>query len=338
MGRGFCRRTFPPNCETSNLKPSRFLMFMEKQRVVLREYGFLLGVSVRTSEEKEGHRRYCRDWQRHYRETHREELKAKRHEYWVKVQKPGFDSIYEARGGEKWQKVREENRKRKEHEALKARIREKYGFELNVPPKTPEEIAGREQYRKDRQKEYREKNRERIEARYKKQNARRRKENERRFEERMKLLSQTNPEAVAKERAKHEKLCRIQRMTHEERVRYRQQKLYEKLKERAEREKRVAKEREERKLEKERLAKARRAANIASRVLRIKLTKEEAKKREKLLKKREKEERVARWREEVARNAARREAEQALEEKYRLEREENIKRYLESKAKKGGGE
>jgi hypothetical protein len=121
----------------------------------------------------------------------------------------------------------------------------------------------------------------------------------------------------------------IQRMTHEERVRYRQQKLYEKLKAQAEREERLAKEREQRKLEKARLAKERRQAHIESRVLRIKLTKAEARKREFLLKRRKREERVARWREEVAKNAARREAELALEESYRLEREANIQRYLE---------
>ena len=40
---------------------------------------------------------------------------------------------------------------------------------------------------------------------------------------------------------------------------------------------------------------------------------------------------MARWREEVAKNAARREAELALEESYRLEREANIQRYLEMK-------
>ena len=326
-------KVFPPNSEVSDLKPSKFLLFIEKQKVVLKEYGFLLGVKLKTDAEKEGHRRYYRDWQKRYRETHREEQRARRHEYWVKVQKPGFESIHEARGGEKWLKAREDKKKRKEYDAQKAHIREKYGFDLNTPPKTAEEIAGRERYRKDREKEYRLKNRERIEERKKRQNAKRREENERRFEERMKILEATDPKAAAKERAKHEKLCMIQRMTHEERVRYRQQKLYEKLKAQAEREERIAKESEQRKLEKTRLAKERRQAHIESRVLRIKLTKAEARKRVFLLKRREREERVARWREEVARNAARREAELALEESYRLEREANIQRYLEMKRK-----
>ena len=94
------RTKFPPNCEVRNSNPSRLLAFVAKQRRVFAEYGFWLSVPLRTPEEKDGHRRYMRDWHRRYRTENRERLSAYHREYWKTVLKPGFTSKAEAVGDE----------------------------------------------------------------------------------------------------------------------------------------------------------------------------------------------------------------------------------------------
>ena len=253
-------RLYPPNCTVCDLNPSRFLAFRQKQREVEAEYGFRLCVPRRTQEQKDGYRRYMRDYRRRYQEAHREERKAYRHAYWVNVTKRGFDSLAEAKGDEETLKRRAEKkeatRKRAEYEAHKREIHDKYGFWLNTRPKTPEEIAGRARYRKEQDAARKERNREKIAAYQKEHNAKRREERERKFQAKLKRIEAKDPVAAEKFKAKHEKLVRIQHMTHEERVRYRQQKLFERLQAQAERERRREEERRlraERKAEEKRL-------------------------------------------------------------------------------------
>lgn len=326
------RTEFPPNCETRDSNPSRLRIFLEKQAAVFREYGFLLCVKCRTPQEREGHRRYQRDVQRQYRKEHSEELRAYRHQYWEKVQKRKLESKLQTDGRDaEWREKKEKRRKQREFDRRKQQVFEEYGFYLRIPPKTPEERAGRDRYRREMQKRRREENREIMAERQKAWNAARREKNERLFQEKMRELEKTDPAAAAKKRLIHEKARWIQGMSHEDRVRYRQQKLYEKLKAQAER---------ERVLEARRKAKAKRMAAMArsaekNREQNAKRLAELARKRARAerieRKKKEKAEKSRRWREFVAENAARREAERALEEKYRKEREENLRRYLEAR-------
>lgn len=255
-------RIYPPNCTVCDLNPSRFLAFRAKQNEVETEYGFRLGVPCRTQEQKDGHRRYMRDWHRRYRQTHRKELNAYNRSYWRNVTKRGFDSIAEANGDDEAIKRKAAKKaarqKRTEYEERKRQIHEQYGFWLNTPPRTPEEEAGRARYKKEQDAVRKERNHDKIVAYQKEHNAKRREENERRFQARLKQMEAEDPIAAEKFKAKHEKLCRIQHMTHEERVRYRQQKLFERLQAQAEREKKREEERRlraERKAEEKRLRK-----------------------------------------------------------------------------------
>ena len=123
-------------------------------------------------------------------------------------------------------------------------------------------------------------------------------------------------------------------MSHEERVRYRQQKLFDKLKAQAEREeaRRVARE----KREAERKAKSEMSRKANRERFRL-MVKEQKRKRELErieAKKKEKARKAAEWWQICKEAKERREAESALEEKYRIEREENVRRYLE--LKRGG--
>ena len=255
-------RIYPPNCTVCDLNPSRFLAFRAKQNEVEAEYGFRLCVPRRTEAECNGYRRYMRDYRRRYSEAHREERKAYRHAYWEKVTKRGFDSLAEATGDEETLKRKAAKKaakqKRTEYEERKRQIHEQYGFWLNTPPRTPEEVAGRDRYRKEQDAARKQRNHEKIVAYQKEHNAKRREENERRFLARLRQIEAEDPIAAEKFKAKHEKLCRIQHMTHEERVRYRQLKQFERLQAQAEREKKREEERRlrvERKAEEKRLRK-----------------------------------------------------------------------------------
>ena len=249
------KRLYPPNCTVCDLNPSRFLAFRAKQNEVEAEYGFRLCVPHRTPEQQDGYRRYMRDYQRRYREAHREERKTYRHAYWVNVTKRGFDNLAEANGDEETLKRRAAKKvakqKRAEFDKRKRLIHEQYGFWLNTPPRTPEEAAGRARYRKEQDAARKERNREKIAAYQKEHNAKRREERERKFQAKLRRIEAKDPVAAEKFKAKHEKLVRIQHMTHEERVRYRQQKLFERLQAQAERERRRE---EERRLRAERKA------------------------------------------------------------------------------------
>ena len=311
-------RTYPPNCSVSDLNPSRFLAFRAKQNEVEAEYGFRLCVPRRTQEQQDGYRRYMRDYQRLYREAHRDKRKAYRHAYWENVTKRGFDSLAEANGDEETLKRRAERKaakeRRAEHEKRKQEIHEQYGFWLNTPTKTPEEAAGRARYRKEQDAARKERNRERIAEYQKAHNAKRREERERKFQAKLKRLAAKDPVAAEKLKARHEKLCFIQNMTHEERVRYRQQRQFEKL--RAQEERRKAN--EERK--------ARRAAQ--ERLCRV----EREKARKVSASERLRQERARRRQEREAAAKALLAAEQAAEAKFAAEREANRAAYLEAKA------
>jgi len=310
-------RIYPPNCTVCDLNPSRFLAFRAKQNEVEAEYGFRLCVPRRTPEQQDGYRRYMRDYQRQYREAHRDKRKAYRHAYWVNVTKRGFDSLAEANGDEETLKRRAERKaakeRRAEHEKRKQEIHERYGFWLNTPPKTPE-AAGRARYRKEQDAARKERNRERIAEYQKAQNAKRREERERKFQAKLKRLAAKDPVAAEKLKAKHEKLCFIQNMTHEERVRYRQQRQFEKL--RAQEERRKAN--EERKAQ-------RAAQERLCRVEREKAKKVSASERLR-------QERARRRQEREAAAKALLAAEKAAESKFAAEREANRAAYLEAKA------
>ncbi len=258
------RTKFPPNCEVRNSNPSRLLSFVAKQRRVFAEYGFWLCVPLRTPEEKDGHRRYMRDWHRRYRTENRERLSAYHREYWKTVLKPGFTSKAEAVGDEEKLTRRVERKaaeeKRAALEARRQEVHAKYGFWLGMTPKTSDEVAGRERYRKDRDAAYKAAHQEQQKAyrveRGKREKARR----EQKFQEKYRTLLETDRRKAETFRRQHETLCIIQNMTNEERVRYRQQKQYEKLKASAEREAARKAEREARKEERKRLKRERSAA------------------------------------------------------------------------------
>ena len=311
-------RTYPPNCSVSDLNPSRFLAFRAKQNEVEAEYGFRLCVPRRTQEQQDGYRRYMRDYRRRYQEAHRGERKAYRHAYWENVTKRGFDSLAEANGDEETLKRRAERKaakqRRAELEKRKQEIHEQYGFWLNIPPKTPEEAAGRARYRKDQDAARKERNREKIAEYQKAHNAKRREERERKFQAKLNRLAAKDPVAAEKLKAKHEKLCFIQNMTHEERVRYRQQRQFEKLKAQEERRK-ANEERKARKAAQERLCRAERE----------KVKKVSA--RERL-----RQERARRRQEREAAAKALLAAEQAAEARFAAEREANRAAYLAAKA------
>ena len=311
-------RIYPPNCTVCDLNPSRFLAFRAKQNEVEAEYGFRLCVPRRTPEQQDGYRRYMRDYQRLYREAHRDKRKAYRHAYWVNVTKRGFDSLAEANGDEETLKRRAERKaakaRRAEHEKRKQEIHERYGFWLNTPPKTPEEAAGRARYRKEQDAARKERNRERIAECQKAHNAKRREERERKFQAKLKRLAAKDPVAAEKLKARHEKLCFIQNMTHEERVRYRQQRQFEKIKAQEERRK-ANEERKARRAAQERLCRAARE-----------------KARKVSASERLRQERARRRQEREAAAKALLAAEKAAEAKFAAEREANRAAYLEAKA------
>ncbi len=258
------RTVFPPNCEVRNSNPSRLLEFVAKQRRVFAEYGFWLSVPLRTPEEKDGHRRYMRDWHRRYRAENRERLSAYHRDYWKTVLKPGFTSKAEAVGDEEKLKRRAERKaaeeKRAALDARRQEVHAKYGFWLGKTPKTPEEVAGRERYRKDRDAAYKAAHQEQQKAYRVERDKREKARREQKFQEKYRTLLETDRRKAETFRRQHETLCIIQNMTNEERVRYRQQKQYEKLKARAEREAALKAEREARKEERKRLKRERSAA------------------------------------------------------------------------------
>ena len=316
-------RIYPPNCTVCDLNPSRFLAFRAKQNEVEAEYGFRLCVPRRTPEQQDGYRRYMRDYQRRYREAHREERKTYRHAYWVNVTKRGFDNLAEANGDEETLKRRAAKKvakqKRAEFDERKRQIHEQYGFWLNTPPRTPEEAAGRARYRKEQDAARKERNREKIAAYQKEHNAKRREERERKFQAKLRRIEAKDPVAAEKFKAKHEKLVRIQHMTHEERVRYRQQKLFERLQAQAERERRRE---EERRLRAERKAEEKRQRTP-------KIEKPRLSKLEKM-----RLEQAERRKEREAAEAALAASERETRAAFAAEREANRRAYLAAKAAK----
>ena len=328
------RTVFPPNCEVCDSNPSRLLAFVAKQRRVFAEYGFWLSAPLRTQEERDGHRRYMRDWHRRYRAEHIDKLRAYRHDYWQTVTKRGFECKAEAVGDEEKLKRRAERKaaekKRAELEVRRNEVHAKYGFWLGRKPATPDEIAGRERYRHDRDAAYKETHKERQQEYRRQRSERDKARKEQRFQEKYLALKADNPDAAESMRRKHETLCRIQNMTHEERVRYRQQRQFDKLKAQAEREEKrkraIAKAREERKAIQRAKAMERKA------IQRAKAAERKAKKRA------EKHMPRQQW---LAMAAVRRterealeEADRLLAETYRMQREANRLAYLEIRANK----
>ena len=316
------RTVFPPNCEVRNSNPSRLLKFVAKQRRVFVEYGFWLSVPLRTPEEKDGHRRYMRDWQRRYRTENRERLSAYHREYWKTVLKPGFTSKAEAVGDEEKLKRRAERRaaeeKRAALEARRQEVHAKYGFWLGKTPRTPEEVAGRERYRKECGAAYKAAHQEQQKAYRLERNKRVKAQREAKFQEKYRALLAVDPAKAEAFRLKHEKLLAIQNMTPEERVRYRQQKQFERLKARAEREAarkaaREARREERRRLKREKSAEANKAKRKGERHIRRDVW-------------------LAKCAERRAEAAALEEAERATAAAFASEREANRAAYLAAKA------
>ncbi len=196
-----------------------------------------------------------------------------------------------------------------------------------IARRTPEEAAGKARYKEDMRKAYLERNRERIEARMKSYNERRKEENEKRFREGLLELAAKDPAAAEKLRKKHEKLRWIRSLSHEERVRYVQQKLYDRLKARAEREAAIAAAKAKREADE----KARRKAirNGTAKLLRYD---------RRAIERHAKAVAAEKRRERLEASRSRRAAEKALAEKYRLEREANLRAYLASKNRPAEGE
>ena len=319
------RTVFPPNCEVRNSTPSRLLEFVAKQRRVFAEYGFWLSAQRRTESEKDGYRRYMRDYRRRYRAEHIDKLRAYRKDYWQTVTKPGFECKAEAVGDEVKLKLRAERRaaeqKRAEQEARRQEVHAKYGFWLGKTPQTPEEVAGRERYRKEWGAAYKAAHQEQQKAYRLERNKRIKAEREAKFQKKYRALLAVDPAKAEAFRLKHEKLLVIQNMTHEERVRYRQQKQFERFKARAEREavvkaerKARRKEREERKrLKREKAAEAHKAKRKAERHTRRDVW-------------------LAKCAERRAEAAALEEAERAKAAAFASEREANRAAYLAAKA------
>ena len=328
-------RIYPPNCIVCDLNPSRFLAFREKQRVVEAEYGFRLCVPRRTPEQQDGYRRYMSDYRRRYQEAHKEKRKAYRHAYWVNVTKRGFDSLAEANGDEETLKRRAAKKAEKQrlaaYEARKKDIHDKYGFWLNTPPKTPEEKAGRERYRREWGKAYKEAHREQYKAQRKERSKREKVRREQRYQEKYRALKAADPAKAEAMRRKHETLCLIQNMTHEERVRYRQQMLFDRLKARAEREEARKTARKEKPQPRKPLTKAEKAAKERERrARREEVRKQALKEKQRLAREKLERERT----EKMQRREALIEAERTAEAAFAAEREANRAAYLAAKAAK----
>ena len=319
------RTVFPPNCEVRNSNPSRLLEFVAKQRRVFAEYGFWLSVPLRSPEEKDGHRRYMRDWHRRYRAENRERLSAYHRDYWKTVLKPGFTSKAEAVGDEEKLKRRAERKaaeeKRAALDARRQEVHAKYGFWLGKTPKTPEEVAGRERYRKEWGAAYKAAHQEQQKEYRRERSLRDKAKRQELFQKKYDALMSVDPAKAEAFRRKHETLCCIQNMTHEERVRYSQQKQFERLKAREEREaarkaQREArrKEREERKrIKREKSAEAYKAKRKAEKHIRRDVW-------------------LAKCAERRAEAAALEEAARATAAAFAIEREANRAAYLAAKA------
>lgn len=335
LGKMRKKRVFPPNSEERNAEVTRLHIFLEKQKRIYEEYGFYLCIVPRTKEEREGRDRYNKDVQREYRRAHKDKIKEYRHAYWERVQKRKLESKLQADGREKeWQEKKERREKLKRLGKHEQEIFEKYGFHLGYAPKTREEAEGRKRYYRDCQKIYREKNAETIAVYRKQRNAQARERKRQRFEERMRALELVDPELAAKKRRIYEHASWFGSLSHEEKVRYMQQKLYDKLKAQAERREALRVAREKREAERKAKSEMSRKANRE----RLRLMVKEQKRKRELerieAKKREKARKAAEWWQICKEAKERREAECALEERYRIEKEENIRRYLE--LKRGG--
>ena len=171
-------RIYPPNCTICDLNPSRFLAFRKKQREVEAEYGFRLGVKRRTEAEREGYRRYMRDWRRRYRAAHKEEIDAYRSE-WLEKRKTARREVREAKRAER---EAAKNARRVAWEEKCRIVKEQYGFDLGIVPieMSPEEAEARKRYERDQGRAYRESHKTEIAARNKAYQERRRLKRERR--------------------------------------------------------------------------------------------------------------------------------------------------------------
>ena len=320
------RTVFPPNCEVRNSNPSRLLEFVAKQRRVFAEYGFWLSVPLRSPEEKDGHRRYMRDWHRRYRAENRERLSAYHRDYWKTVLKPGFTSKAEAVGDEEKLKRRAERKaaeeKRAALDARRQEVHAKYGFWLGKTPKTPEEVAGRERYRKEWGAAYKAAHQEQQKEYRRERSLRDKAKRQELFQKKYDALMSVDPAKAEAFRRKHETLCCIQNMTHEERVRYSQQKQFERLKAREEREAarkaqreagRKEREEERRRLKREKSAEAYKAKRKAEKHARRDVW-------------------LAKCAERRAEAAALEEAARATAAAFAIEREANRAAYLAAKA------
>lgn len=197
--RGRLKRHHPPNCTVCDLGPSRFLAFRAKQREVEAKYGFRLGVHCRTPEQREGRRRYMSDWQRCYRETHREKIVALR-AAWEERRREARRAERETRRAER-QAAKDASLAAWEEK--RRAVRERYGFDLGMVPleMSPEEAEARMRYARDRKREYRETHREELRAKGKAYRERAKRKAE------LRLISLAN---LAKARARQAEL-RLQR-------------------------------------------------------------------------------------------------------------------------------
>lgn len=181
---------------------------MAKRRKVLAEYGFTLGLPRRTPEERDGYRRYMRDWRRGYREAHREQISDYQRDYRRTVTRKGFRSKAEASGDPKRiARVSKAERKRRLEER-KREILEKYGFHLGKKPQTPEELAGWKRYKLDYQKGYAKSHKEKTLASLRCYHAKQKVKREEAFQKRIRELEATDPAKAAKVRHKYELLVR----------------------------------------------------------------------------------------------------------------------------------
>lgn len=133
----------------------------ERRRAVKEKYGFDLGtVPMEMSpEEAKARRRYARDQERAYRETHKEAIRARAKAARVRAKrKAELRRISLANLEKAWERQRElkaqreveaKEAKRRALEARRELARTKYGFTLGRKPATPEEADGRRRYLAD---------------------------------------------------------------------------------------------------------------------------------------------------------------------------------------------
>lgn len=171
--------------EREAAKSARFADWEERCRIAKEQYGFDLGVVPidMTPEEAEARKRYERDRDREYRESHKEERRAQQRAYDERKRRKAERRKCNLANLDKAREAQKEIRAKRKAEAAEAKrleaeklreeqrrafeekqriVREKYGFTLGVAPKTPEEIAGKKRYIFDQKKAYLEANKEHL--------------------------------------------------------------------------------------------------------------------------------------------------------------------------------